>query len=72
MQGTWKSVTASFTVPVPHEPAGASGLHAASVWVGIDGYTCGNAILQTGIDLYVSGTSVAYDGAHPPLPLSAR
>ncbi|GJE98823.1 peptidase A4 family-domain-containing protein [Phanerochaete sordida] len=59
--GTWKSVTATFTVPTPKEPAGASGTHAASVWVGIDGDTCGTAILQTGIDLYVSGTSVGFD-----------
>lgn len=30
-------------------------------WVGIDGDTCQTAILQTGIDWYVDGTSVSYD-----------
>lgn len=32
-----------------------------SQWVGIDGDTCQTAILQTGIDWYVDGTSVSYD-----------
>lgn len=30
-------------------------------WVGIDGDTCGTAILQTGIDWTKSGSSVTYD-----------
>ena len=55
LQGTWKSVTGTFTVPTP------SGSGSASAWVGIDGDTCGTAILQTGIDFTVSGGSVSYD-----------
>ena len=47
----------TFTVPTPKEPS-----HTASAWVGIDGGTCGNAILQTSVDFTVSGSSVSYDG----------
>lgn len=53
--GTWKSVTGTFTVPTP------SGSGSASAWVGIDGDTCGTAILQTGLDFTISGGSVSYD-----------
>jgi hypothetical protein len=54
--GTFTTVTATFTVPTP---SGASG--AASAWVGIDGDTCGNAILQTGVDFTVTGGKASYD-----------
>ena len=50
-------MTGTFTVPAP---SGNSG--AASVWVGIDGDTCGTTVLQTGIDFTVSGGAVSYDG----------
>ena len=56
-------MTGTFTVPTPREPSDGSGAHAASAWVGIDGDTCGNAILQTGVDFNVNGGSVSYDGA---------
>lgn len=59
--GTYKSVTATFTVPTPKEPSGGSGSHSASAWVGIDGDTCGTAILQTGLDFTIDGSSVSYD-----------
>ncbi len=49
-------------MPTPKEPSGASGAHYASAWVGIDGDTCGTAILQTGLDFNVDGSSVSYDG----------
>ncbi|KAM5540679.1 hypothetical protein V8D89_005710 [Ganoderma adspersum] len=58
---TWKTVTGTFTVPTPKEPSGSSGAHYASAWVGIDGDTCGTAILQTGVDFNVNGNSVSYD-----------
>ncbi|KAG6853657.1 hypothetical protein C0991_002549 [Blastosporella zonata] len=54
--GTFKSVTGTFTVPTP---TGSSG--SASAWVGIDGDTCGTAILQTGIDFTISNGAVSYD-----------
>ncbi|KAF8070411.1 peptidase A4 family-domain-containing protein [Lyophyllum atratum] len=53
---SFKSVTATFTVP---SPTGADG--SASAWVGIDGDTCGNAILQTGVDFHISGGVASYD-----------
>lgn len=56
-------MTGTFTVPTPKKPSGGgSGSFAASAWVGIDGDTCQTAILQTGIDFTVSGSSVSYDG----------
>ena len=67
-QGTYKSVTATFTVPTPKEPSGGSGSHSASAWVGIDGDTCPTAILQTGVDFHVDGDKVSYDGQSPLLP----
>lgn len=59
-QGTFTTVTGTFTVPTP---SGTSG--AASAWVGIDGDTCGNAILQTGIDFTITGGKVSYNGERP-------
>ncbi|RPD55201.1 aspergillopepsin [Lentinus tigrinus ALCF2SS1-7] len=58
---TYTSVTGTFVVPTPSEPSGESGSHSASAWVGIDGDTCQTAILQTGLDFTVSGSSVTYD-----------
>ncbi|KAH8588491.1 peptidase A4 family-domain-containing protein [Bisporella sp. PMI_857] len=49
------SVTGTFTVPTP------STTGSGSAWVGIDGDTCGTAILQTGIDWTKSGSSITYD-----------
>ncbi|KAG8888316.1 hypothetical protein FRB98_007974 [Tulasnella sp. 332] len=54
--GSHKSVTSTFVVPTP---SGSSG--AASAWVGIDGDTCGNAILQTGVDFTITNGKVSYD-----------
>jgi len=51
----YTSVTGTFTVPTP-TTAGSG-----SAWVGIDGDTCGTAILQTGIDWTKSGSSITYD-----------
>src|SRR3954465_12425703 len=48
----YTAVTAEFTVPTPKAPSGGSSKtqYSASAWVGIDGDTCGSAILQTGVD----------------------
>ncbi|EKM56250.1 uncharacterized protein PHACADRAFT_253276 [Phanerochaete carnosa HHB-10118-sp] len=59
--GTYKSVTATFTVPTPQEPSGSSGSHSAAAWVGIDGDTCQNAILQTGIEFTIDDGQVSYE-----------
>lgn len=48
---TYNVVSGYFNIPTPSTPSGASsGSYAASAWVGIDGDTYGNAILQTGCD----------------------
>ncbi|KAB2569772.1 Aspergillopepsin-2 protein [Lasiodiplodia theobromae] len=61
--GTFTAVSATITVPVPS--ATAAGTYSASAWVGIDGDTCGNAILQTGVDFTAtksgSRTTYSYD-----------
>ncbi|KAJ7209701.1 peptidase A4 family-domain-containing protein [Mycena pura] len=59
--GTFQAVTGTFTVPTPKAPSGGSGSFAASAWVGIDGDTCGTAILQTGLDFTVTNGRVSYD-----------
>jgi hypothetical protein len=61
--GTFKTVTGTFTVPTP---SGTSG--AASAWVGIDGDTCGTAILQTGIDFTISDGRVSFDAWYEWFP----
>ncbi|KAI1413065.1 peptidase A4 family-domain-containing protein [Hypoxylon sp. FL1857] len=59
----YKTVTGSFVVPTPKAPSGGSSstTYSASAWVGIDGDTCQTAILQTGVDFTVRGSSVSYD-----------
>ena len=52
---TFNTVTGTFVVPTP------SGTGAASAWVGIDGDTAQNSILQAGVDFTVSGGKVSYD-----------
>ncbi|CAI7611013.1 unnamed protein product [Penicillium glandicola] len=59
----YTSVTGTFTVPTPKLPTGASSKeqYCASAWVGIDGDTCDTAILQTGVDFCIEGSTVSYD-----------
>ena len=66
----WTAVSATFTVPRPTS-TGGGGTQAASAWVGIDGDTCGSAILQTGVDFEVSGSSVSYDSWYEWYPAYA-
>lgn len=58
----YTSVTGIITVPTPKTPSGGSSSteYAASAWVGIDGDTCETAILQTGVDFFVQGSSVSF------------
>ncbi|RFU31375.1 hypothetical protein B7463_g4965, partial [Scytalidium lignicola] len=60
---TFNGVSASFVVPTPRVPSGSStrGSYAASAWVGIDGDTYTEAILQTGIDFTIDNGEVSYD-----------
>jgi hypothetical protein len=59
----YTAVTGQFTVPTPKVPSGSSssGTYSASAWVGIDGDTWGNAILQTGVDFTITNGKVSYD-----------
>ncbi|GLA14509.1 hypothetical protein AnigIFM62618_000891 [Aspergillus niger] len=56
---TYTAVTGTFTVPEPTGNSGGS--QAASAWVGIDGDTYGNAILQTGVDFTVTDGEASFD-----------
>jgi hypothetical protein len=57
---TFNIVLASFVVPVPSPPVSGPGTWWGTAWIGIDGFTYGNAILQTGIDW---GVEVLADGS---------
>lgn len=59
---TFNGVSATFIVPTPRVPSGQppSGRHSAAAWVGIDGDTYQNAILQTGVDFTISDGTVSY------------
>ncbi|KAJ3807767.1 peptidase A4 family-domain-containing protein [Lentinula aff. lateritia] len=50
------TVTGTFVVP---SPTGSDG--AASAWVGIDGDTASQSILQAGVDFKINGGKVSYD-----------
>lgn len=57
---TFTSVSAEFTVPTPQAVNGKAG--SSSAWVGIDGDTYTNAILQTGLDFSVDADgSTSFD-----------
>ncbi|KZW01201.1 hypothetical protein EXIGLDRAFT_738553 [Exidia glandulosa HHB12029] len=68
--GTFKSVTGTFVVPTPKIPSGGSTstTYSASAWVGIDGDTCGSAILQTGLDFTIRGSTVSFDAWYEWFP----
>ncbi|KAI0159562.1 peptidase A4 family-domain-containing protein [Xylariaceae sp. FL1272] len=70
----YTKVVGTFTVPTPKAVNGKAG--SASAWVGIDGDTCGTAILQTGMDFNVAANGkVSYDGWYewyPDCPGSRR
>jgi len=69
---TFNSVVGTFTVPTPSIPAGSKGASAASAWVGIDGDTAQNAILQTGIDFNVASSgAVSFDAWFEWFPLAS-
>lgn len=59
----YDSVTGTVVVPTASIPSGGSSstTYYASAWVGIDGDTCSNAILQTGIDVGVKGSTHIYE-----------
>ncbi|KAL7809057.1 putative aspergillopepsin [Trichoderma gracile] len=60
---TFNSVSASFVIPKPSIPGESpvNDYYTVAAWVGIDGDTASNAILQTGVDLTISGGRVYYE-----------
>ncbi|RJE21829.1 Peptidase A4 family [Aspergillus sclerotialis] len=56
----YTAVTATFNVPEPTAGPNANGMEGASAWVGIDGDTAGQAILQTGVDFTVDNGQRQY------------
>ena len=70
--GAFKAVSASFTVPTPSIPPGVAatnGQYSASAWVGIDGYSYTDAILQTGVDMTISTSGdVSFDAWYEWFP----
>jgi hypothetical protein len=66
----YTTVTGTIVVPTPQEPSGGSSRtqYAASAWVGIDGNTCQNAILQTGVDFYIEDGQASFDAWYEWFP----
>lgn len=63
---TYTAVTGTFTVP---QPTGSGfGSSSASAWVGIDGDTYSEAILQTGVDFTVTDGEASFDAWYEWLP----
>lgn len=69
----YTSIKGTFVVPTPKIPSGGSSntAYSASAWVGLDGYTCESAILQTGLDFTIQGGSVSYDAWYEWYPANA-
>lgn len=59
--GTYTAVSATFTVPDPTATDNSGDMQAVSAWVGIDGDTYTQAILQTGVDSYIQNGEKSYD-----------
>jgi hypothetical protein len=57
-------VTGTFTVPNPTVPPGGNSgtAYSGTAWVGIDGDTCQQAILQSGVDWTIQNGKVTYGG----------
>ncbi|KAJ5388974.1 Aspergillopepsin-2 [Penicillium cataractarum] len=70
--GVYTEVSATFTVPDPKATDNSGETQAASAWVGIDGDTYTNAILQTGIDAYISNGQKSYDAWYEWYPNAAE
>ncbi|KAJ5929877.1 hypothetical protein N7454_006827 [Penicillium verhagenii] len=68
---TYTAVSATFTVPNPTATDNSGDMQAVSAWVGIDGDTYTNAILQTGIDAYIQNGEQTYDAWYEWYPNSA-
>lgn len=68
----YTAVSATFTVPNPVATDNSGDNQAVSAWVGIDGDTYTNAILQTGIDAYIQNGEKSFDAWYEWYPNSAE
>ncbi|CAG7919414.1 unnamed protein product [Penicillium olsonii] len=69
---TYTAVSATFTVPTPTATDNSNEMQAVSAWVGIDGDTYTEAILQTGIDAYVQNGEQSFDAWYEWYPNNAE
>lgn len=69
---TYTAVSATFTVPSPTATDDSGDMQAVSAWVGIDGDTYTQAILQTGIDAYVQNGETSFDAWYEWYPKYAE
>lgn len=69
---TYTAVSATFTVPRPTATDNSNDMQAVSAWVGIDGDTYTQAILQTGIDAYIQNGEETYDAWYEWYPKNAE
>lgn len=70
--GTYTAVSATFTVPDPTATDNSGDMQAVSAWVGIDGDTYTQAILQTGVDSYIQNGEKSYDAWYEWFPNTAE
>ena len=56
-------MTGTFVLPPTLNPPAGESWGASTAWVGIDGDTCENAILQTGVDFMIDDGVITYAGA---------
>jgi hypothetical protein len=66
----YTSVTGTIVVPTPRTPpdGNSSTQYAAAAWVGIDGYTCGTALIQTGIAIWIQNGQPWYNAWYEWFP----
>jgi hypothetical protein len=66
----YTSVTGTVVVPTPRTPpdGNSSTQYAAAAWVGIDGYTCGTALIQTGIAIWIQNGQPWYNAWYEWFP----
>ncbi|GJE96319.1 peptidase G1 domain-containing protein [Phanerochaete sordida] len=70
--GTWFTVQGTWEVPSPGPGPFNANFGAASSWVGIDGDTCGNAILQTGVDMIYDNGKASFQAWYEWFPAFAQ
>jgi hypothetical protein len=66
----YTSVTGTVVVPIPRIPldGNSSTSYAAAAWVGIDGYTCASALIQTGIAIWIQNGQPSYNAWYEWFP----